>query len=69
MKNETLDTNLKKTSPLKRQTNLETVNEMYKTAFLIKKERFTFENPELSDKEIFDLTLSYFRGLSEKDKC
>ena len=46
-----------------RQTSLETANEMYKAAFLMKKERFAKENPQLSEKELLEFTSAYFRNL------
>jgi hypothetical protein len=49
----------------RKQTNLETANEMFKAAFLIKKERFAKLNPDLSEKELYQKTVAYFHKLSE----
>ena len=52
--------------PPRKQTSLETANEMWKDAFLIKKTRFATENPGLSDEELTKMTAAYFRKLSER---
>jgi hypothetical protein len=49
----------------RKQTNLETANEMYKAAFIVKKQKFTQENPKLSDAELNRKTADYFRRLAE----
>lgn len=58
---------LKKPS-LRKQTSLETANEMFKAAFLVKKTRFAEQNPHLTDEEINKKTAQYFRELAERDK-
>ena len=52
-------------SSLRRQTNLETANQMFKDAFLVKKTRFAHLYPELSDSELHKMTAEYFRRLNE----
>jgi phage antirepressor YoqD-like protein len=53
----------------RKQTSLETANQMYKDAFFIKKTRFSHEHPELSNEELTKLTVDYFRKLNaEKDQ-
>lgn len=54
--------------PLKKQTNLETANEMFKAAFLVKKTRFAQENPHLTEDELNKMTALYFRKLAEQNK-
>ncbi|MBX3039192.1 MAG: hypothetical protein KF789_00620 [Bdellovibrionaceae bacterium] len=48
-------------------TSLEIVDQMYKDAFLVKKTRFSHLHPELSDKELHQMTVQYFIKLA-KDK-
>lgn len=50
----------------RKQTNLETANEMFKDAFLVKKARFSHLYPERSEKELLKLTAEYFKKLNEK---
>jgi hypothetical protein len=50
-----------------KQTNLETANQMFKDAFLVKKSRFAVENPQLSEQEIYKMTADYFRNLPDND--
>jgi len=38
---------------------------MYKAAFIIKKERFAKLNPGISESELHQKTIDYFRKLSE----
>jgi hypothetical protein len=38
-------------------------NEMYKTAFCVKKNKFAQEAPQLSEKEILEKTKKYFLDL------
>ena len=57
-----------KKSPPQRQTSLETANEMFKTAFAVKKTQFLSQNPELSDAEITKKTAEYFKKLSESSR-
>lgn len=52
----------------KRQSNLETANEMYKAAFIIKKGRFAQMNTNFSEKELLEKTAEYFRQLNERKK-
>jgi hypothetical protein len=61
---------MEKTKPLrpKKQTSLETANEMFKTAFQVKKSRIRTLNPELSDEDLNKKTALYFRNLSESQK-
>jgi hypothetical protein len=47
----------------KRQSNLETANEMYKMAFLVKKNKFSREFPKLTESEILQKTMKYFKEL------
>ena len=49
----------------RKQTSLETANQMFKDAFLVKKTRFSHLHPELSDQELHKLTAEYFRKLNE----
>jgi hypothetical protein len=44
---------------------METANEMWKNAFLVKRTRFARENPGLSEAELNQMTANYFRKLSE----
>lgn len=55
-------------SPRKKQANLETANQMWKDAFAVKKMKFQIENPHLSEKEIQNLTVEYFKNLSKEHK-
>jgi hypothetical protein len=50
----------------KKQMPLETANEMFKTAFLVKKTKFSLENPKLNESEIMKITALYFKNLNEK---
>jgi hypothetical protein len=50
----------------RKQTNLETADQMFKDAFLVKKTRFSHLHPELSDEELHRLTAEYFRKLAER---
>jgi len=56
---------IQRPSPLSRQTNLETANQMFKDAFLVKKTRFAHLHPELSESELHKMTAEYFRRLNE----
>jgi len=47
----------------KRPTNLEMANAMYKDAFVMKKERIRVLFPKLTEDEIHEKTLEYFRSL------
>ena len=60
-------TSTKKLKP-QPQSSLETANEMFKAAFNVKKNKFSQENPKLSDSELNIKTAQYFRGLSEGHK-
>lgn len=54
-------------APSKRkQSSLETANEMFKDAFAMKRMRFAEANPDLSEEELNKKTAEYFRKLSEK---
>ncbi len=56
-----------KTPPLRRkQSSLETADEMFKAAFILKKTRFADEDPQLSEQELNKKTAEYFRSLGEK---
>jgi hypothetical protein len=44
---------------------LETANEMFKAAFIIKKIRFAHQNPGLTKHELLEMTAAYFRKLAE----
>lgn len=57
-----------KKAPPQKQTSLETANEMFKAAFLVKKTRFSQENPHLSEEELNKMTALYFRRLAEQNK-
>ncbi len=57
------------TLPLRKQTNLETADQMFKDAFLVKKTRFSHLHPDLSESELHQKTLTYFHKLSENKKC
>jgi hypothetical protein len=50
----------------KTQTNLETANQMFIDAFLVKKTRFSHLHPELSEAELLKMTAAYFRALNER---
>ena len=50
----------------KRPTNLEMADQMFKDAFLVKKTRFSHLHPELSEKELHQMTAAYFRKLNEE---
>lgn len=47
----------------KKQTSLETANEMFKNAFQIKKMKFYNENSKLSDDELNAMTATYFKKM------
>lgn len=45
-------------------------NQMFKDAFLVKKTRFSYLHPELSDEELHKMTIEYFRNLPDDEgKC
>ncbi len=48
----------------RRQTSLETANQMYKDAFLIIKTRMARAHPTLAEAELQKLTASYFINLN-----
>jgi len=50
----------------KKQSNLETADQMWKDAFLIKKTRFSHLHPELSEKQLHKMTVEYFKKLNEE---
>lgn len=50
----------------KKQTNLETADQMWKDAFLVKKTRFSHLHPELSDEQLHKMTIEYFKKLNEE---
>lgn len=52
----------------KKQTNLETANQMWKDAFAVKKMKFQIENPSLSQKEVHNITIDYFKSLNKTQK-
>ncbi len=52
----------------KKQTNLETANQMWKDAFAVKKMKFQTENSHLSEKEVQNLTVEYFKALHKPRK-
>lgn len=47
------------------QTSLETANQMYKNAWLVKRTRFQKLHPELSPEEIDRKTAAYFASLKD----
>jgi phage-related protein len=47
----------------KGQKNLQMMNEMYKAAFRVKMQKIADENPNLSEKELLEMTAAYFRNL------
>ena len=49
-----------------RQAVLETANEMYKQAFLVKRTRLAVANSAMSDAELDRMTVLYFSKLKEK---
>jgi hypothetical protein len=51
-------------TPKRKQSKLETANEMWKAAFQIKMARFKSQNPDLSESEIEAVTVDYFRALT-----
>jgi len=55
----------KQTASSKRIPNLEIANEMFKMAFLVKKQKFHLKFPQLSDLELNKKTVEYFRELPE----
>lgn len=57
-----------KPQPANQQSSLETANEMFKTAFQVKKSRIKTLNPDLSDEDLNKKTALYFRNLSESQK-
>lgn len=57
-----------KKAPTQKQTSLETANEMFKAAFLVKKTRFAEQNPHLTEEELNKKTALYFRELAERSK-
>ncbi len=55
-------------SAQKKQTNLQTANQMWKDAFAVKKMKFQTENTSLSEKEVQNLTIEYFKSLHKPRK-
>ena len=55
-------------SSQKKQANLETANQMWKDAFAVKKMKFQTENASLSEKEVQNLTVEYFKTLHKPRK-
>jgi len=53
---------------IKRPTNLELADQMFKDAFLVKKTRFSHLHPELSDEELNKMTAEYFKKLNEEKR-
>ena len=49
----------------RKQTNLETANEMYKAAFLVKKTRLASQHPELTEEQLNQRTAEYLRNLDQ----
>lgn len=54
--------------PKRKQMNLETANQMWKDAFAVKKMKFKLENSSLSEQEIQNLTIDYFKSLHKPRK-
>lgn len=57
----------KSSTSKRRPTNLEMANQMFKDAFLVKKMRFSHLHPELSDEELYRMTVEYFRNLPDDE--
>ncbi len=53
---------------VKKQTSLQTADQMFKDAFLVKKTRFSHLYPHLSDQELQKATAEYFKNLNEKKR-
>lgn len=51
-------------SSSKKQTKLETADQMFKDAFLIKKTRFSHLYPHLSKEDLHLMTVAYFKKLN-----
>ena len=51
-----------------KQTSLETANEMFKTAFLVKKTKFSTHDSSLSDAELNKKTADYFKKINTVKK-
>lgn len=47
----------------KKQSSLETANEMFKNAFQVKKMKFRQENLKLTDEELNVMTADYFKKM------
>lgn len=56
-----------KNTPPQKAYKLEIANEMFKTAFQIKKHKFRLESPELSESEVQQKTADYFKNLPKDD--
>lgn len=52
----------------KKQSSLETANEMFKNAFQVKKMKFHQENLTLTDEELNVMTADYFKKLHRVKK-
>ena len=53
---------------IQRQASLTTANEMFKTAFAVKKMRFSILHPHLSELELTKFTAQYFRNMIDTSK-
>jgi hypothetical protein len=56
----------KSPNKITRPTNIEMAGEMYETAFIIKKQKFSLENPKLSEAELNHMTAKYLREQEQK---
>lgn len=50
--------------PTRKQTNLETADQMFKDAFLVKRTRFSHLHPQLSEEDLHKMTVEYFKKLN-----
>lgn len=52
-------------NPIRKWTNLELADQMFRDAFLVKKTRFSHLYPKLSDEELRKMTAEYFKSLNQ----
>ena len=48
------------------QKNILMADQMFKDAFLVKKTRFSKLHPDLSDEELHQMTVDYFKDLGKR---
>ena len=61
-----MTTGISRSTVKRKQTKLETADQMFKDAFTIKKARLSHLNPNLTAQELQKLTAEYFKKLNMK---